>query len=205
MNITAQLAYADRFKEWVDASVGFAALHTIATVYMQGLGRLDIELLWTDANRQHLDDKSDLLSALQADLTLPIMLSQLWVLGAYELVRALDEKRRSNVLSLSTELEQRLLELKRKFERLRIPLAKLEPAERWKKTDFDVAMPALHETNGISWAVAPGVFIPRRDLADELLSFGCLASEFSMTRAQQEAQADSPAPAGPRLSPGVNR
>jgi hypothetical protein len=196
MNIIAQLAYASRFEQWVEASIGFADLHTVATVYMQGLGRLDIELLWTDANRQRRNGNSDLLSALETDLTLPIMLSQLWVLGAYELVRALDEKRRSNVLSLSLDLEHKLIALKRQFERLRIPLAKLEPADRWKKTDFDVAMPALHETSGISWAVAPGVFIPRRELADELLSFGCMAREFGMMRAQKRDQTDGPVSGG---------
>lgn len=54
--------------------------------------------------------------------------AHLWLLGAYELVRVLSQRLRERPELASDESIEKVNEAKRAFERVRIPLAKLEPA-----------------------------------------------------------------------------
>lgn len=96
-------------------------------------------------------------------------LSYFWVLGAYELVRVLDERTRKGDPFCSKTFPE-INGLKHEFERIRIPLAKLEASRRNKATDFQTAIPIFDFIKeGSSWIVAPNVAISRRELADKLL------------------------------------
>jgi hypothetical protein len=66
--------------------------------------------------------------------------------------------------------DEALTTLLRKFERLRMPLAKFEAAGRHKKTDLKIAYPALNSQHGIAWQVSENTFISRGELADEFLA-----------------------------------
>lgn len=93
----------------------------------------------------------------------------LWVLGSYEAIRTLDQALRE----MGTTASQRwsaLNALKRKFERLRVPLAKVEPARRHASTDFAFPKPGLSDEHGIAWAIAQGVWVSRAELSDEFLA-----------------------------------
>jgi hypothetical protein len=93
--------------------------------------------------------------------------AHLWVLGTYELVRMLSERVRMNH-SLTTEKAiEKIHETKRQFERVRIPLAKLEPSRRNALTDFPVAYAGIG-CEGLAWKVADGVIISQRQLSDLL-------------------------------------
>jgi len=103
-------------------------------------------------------------------LTDTYTLSQLWVLGAYEATRTIDECARKAPKVLPKRLSQRILSTKRAFARARMPLAKFEPASAHRKTDFSVARPAMHRELGISWRLSKRFFVSRRHLSDKLLA-----------------------------------
>jgi hypothetical protein len=102
------------------------------------------------------------------DLGDHLTLSYLWVLGAYEIIRALDQRSREDEQFLP-ELKERLKKLKHEFERIRIPLAKFEAATRHRETDSHIAYPAINTEKGIAWRVSVDVWITRRDLSDSML------------------------------------
>ena len=63
--------------------------------------------------------------------------AHLWVLGAYELVRMISQRVREDQ-SLTTDAAIEIIHnTKKEFERVRIPLAKLEAGKRNKKSDFN--------------------------------------------------------------------
>ena len=103
-------------------------------------------------------------------LTDSFFLSYLWVLGGYELIRTISQRCQERREILGEELNQRIHKLKGDFERLRIPLAKMEPAWKHTATDSPIAFPAFHKDLGISWRVSEDLYIPRRQLSDSLLS-----------------------------------
>jgi hypothetical protein len=93
--------------------------------------------------------------------------SALWVLGAYELVRALDE--RLHPERHASHPFPDVQKLKRMYERVRIPLVKLEKAERASApSDVGIALPARSPTGECQWLLGDES-ISRRDLADALL------------------------------------
>ena len=100
-----------------------------------------------------------------------LILSYLWVLGSYEYVRVLNQRKRKAPQIFWNNLPD-VLPLKRQFERVRIPLAKLEPASKYKKTDYAIAFPYFDIRRGrIGWIIAPDVMVTRRELSDKLLNF----------------------------------
>jgi hypothetical protein len=149
-----------RYAEWVRSSKALKPIAPGLALFVEGLGKLDAQLVFEDAATDaHLD----------MDLTDRLVLSRLWVLGAYEVVRTMSERVRAKPSLLSKRLAERTHRTKRYLERVRIPLAKLEPATRHAATDFAEALPAMHSSLGISWKVANRVFVPRRRMADRLL------------------------------------
>lgn len=103
-------------------------------------------------------------------LTDRFTLSQLWVLGAYEMTRTIDKRVKKIPKLLTKRLGRRVLSTKKALARVRMPLAKFEPASAHCKTDFFVAHPAMHRELGISWRIAKRIFVPRRHLSDKLLA-----------------------------------
>lgn len=96
-------------------------------------------------------------------------LSYLWILGAYEAVRTLDQ-RFAALGASAVNRKQATGSLKHKFERLRVPLAKLEPSRRHKNTDYSFPRPGIADNRGIAWEVAPNEVVSRSNLSDEFLS-----------------------------------
>jgi hypothetical protein len=99
-----------------------------------------------------------------------VPMGYLWVLGAYEIIRTLDQMFR-NVRKYPAQQQLGTEQLKHAFERVRIPLAKLEPATRYKSTDNRFAVPALILGRGLGWTVAEGVSIARGELSTQFLEF----------------------------------
>lgn len=90
------------------------------------LGRIDAALQQSDAKYlQWRLDLGHLTSSQWEELHDSMATAHLWVLGAYELIRTLDELLRSRSDAASRELRQKSLAVKRQFERVRVPLAKL--------------------------------------------------------------------------------
>ena len=134
-------------------------------VTVQGLGQLDAKLAAEDAafmaSRARGDD--DLQRSL--DQTERFTRSYLWVLGAYEPIRSIAQKCRYNPSLVGAQVASSIADAKTYFERIRVPLAKYEPARKFSATDSTVAFPAIDPTKGSAWIVGKGTVISREDLA----------------------------------------
>jgi hypothetical protein len=160
----------DRFRRWVESSHALARIEPFMVPIAQGLGRLDIDLIQGDQRFSNLSQEERSSIDESTRLTNHMTSSYLWVLGAYELVRAVVQRCRKNPHLLGSQLTSKATDVRDAFERLRIPLAKFEPSNRHQKTDSPIAYPALHKELGASWHIAADVFISRRELSNILLT-----------------------------------
>lgn len=161
-----------RFEKWVVLSRCVQRVEPFMMVAIQGLGRLDSELATADREFLQMSEEERIRFQVENPLELAdrVTRSYLWVLGAYEIIRALDQRCRLGVIS-ATEAQSRIArETKHRFERIRMPLAKFEAALRHVDTDSSVAFPALHLTQGVAWRVADETFVSREALAQDFRS-----------------------------------
>jgi hypothetical protein len=177
---------SERLERWVKVSIGLGRFEPFMMPLIQSLGRLDVQLCIKDAEvarafaiRSNNINDPDFL----AD---HITLSYLWVLGAYEAVRTLTQRARDIPDEAPPEVFSRLKETRSRFARLRVPLAKMEPAAAHKETDSHIAYPALSTQHGIAWQLNETLFVSRKELSDLLLH----TLEFA--RAAKLAQQASP-------------
>ena len=98
-----------------------------------------------------------------------LTLSYLWVLGAYKIVRTLDQRTREASAGTPSPAAERITATKHLFERVRIPLAQFE-ASRRNPNDSPIAYPAVSPVHGIAWLVADNTFVSRRQLSDAFLA-----------------------------------
>lgn len=162
--------WQERDRRWVRSSFAMARFEKFMVPLVQKLGRLDCQLLYEGeryiALPQEVRETEIEIVAFDDQLTM----SYLWILGAYELVRSLDQRAQAHAGILTSDIHDQITKVKRHFARLRIPLAKMEPAGAFRDTDYEIAYPVLVMDHGIGWFVAPTVCITRRELADELLA-----------------------------------
>lgn len=159
----------DRYKKWVNVSHSLAKIDQYLVTTVQGLGRLDVQQIQEDERYLKLNEKiraSDVEILRFSDY---YTMAYLWVLGSYECIRTADQRVREDTNLLPTDTCQIIRETKQAFERVRIPLAKLEPASRHKDTDSHIAFPVMHQELGITWQVSSATFITRRVLSDAFL------------------------------------
>ena len=160
----------DRFQRWVDASSAAGAIEPFMIPLIQGLGRFDCHLINEDARFSALNQEQSSSSHESTRLADRLTLSYFWVLAAYELVRTLDQRWRTGATTLPDQSGNRVTTLKRRMERLRIPLAKTETARRF-PIDNTIAYPTITRDFGLAWHVAQDTYISRRELSDQLLDF----------------------------------
>jgi hypothetical protein len=160
----------DRLQRWIDASSAAGGVEPFMIPLIQGLGRFDCHLIREDARFAALNQEQSSSSHESARLNDRFTLSYFWVLAAYELVRTLDQRWRTGATTLPDEFGNRIAALKRRMERLRIPLAKMETARRF-PTDNAMAYPTITRDFGVAWHVAQDTYITRRELSDQLLGF----------------------------------
>jgi hypothetical protein len=160
-----------RYARWQKVSFAFFQIepHLVHTV--QALGRIDAELFLKDVRYSEIREKHDASPAEWSEMASHAYpMAYLWILGTYEVIRTLDQRFRELGLHSMGQYRDSTA-IKHAFERVRIPLAKLEPADRHKKTDRYFAMPALIADKGIGWTVADGVHISRSELSTRFLEF----------------------------------
>lgn len=160
----------DRYQRWIDASTATDAVDPFMIALVQGLGRFDCHLIHEDARFAALNQEQSASAREKALLTDRVTLSYFWVLAAYELVRTLDQRWRTGATTLPDEFGSRVTALKRRMERLQIPLVKLETTRRF-PTDSTLAYPTISRDFGVAWHIAQDTYITRRELADQLLNF----------------------------------
>lgn len=158
-----------RNKRWVQVSHGVAEIDSFLVLMTQEIGRLDSRL--TKENAKFVKLPQEKLQTIEMSISLSdlLMYSRFWILGAYELVRIVDKACSKNPALFKGQLHKEIKDLKVCFARIRMPLAKLEPAEKHKETDGPIAFPILHKDLGVGWKVSPETVITRQELSDQLL------------------------------------
>ena len=161
----------DRYSQWIHASHAAGGLdqyRAFMVAAIHGLARLDCKLVAADEQFLQLTEQQRATIAVSLELSEHLTLSYLWVLGAYEILRTLDQRTREAFAGTPSLAAERITATKHLFERVRIPLAKFE-ASRHHPNDNPIAYPAI-STHGVAWQVADDTFISRRQLADTFLS-----------------------------------
>jgi hypothetical protein len=161
----------ERAKEWEIKSLNLISVDGRFPAIVRALGRLDSFLRHEDCRAIEDADDQDVpnFNIIEDYLTL----SQLWVFGAYELLRTLCETLKAGVPSISADARERTYQLQQKFARIRMPLAKLEPANNSKGLDElpkGVGVLAKAKEKGWFWQLNNTTYVWRRDLGDELLA-----------------------------------
>jgi hypothetical protein len=160
-----------RYMRWRKVSFAFLQFEPQLMQTVQKLGRIDAQLFLRDGRYREIRERNDGTPEEWAELSEhATTMAYLWVLGAYEVIRMLDQRFRELGLH-NMGLYVDSTRLKHAFERVRVPLAKLEPARRHRKTDRYFAIPALIAGRGLGWSVADGVHVCRGDLSTQLLEF----------------------------------
>ena len=156
-----------RQSEWVDNSVGLMHIEMLLIGNVQGLGILDVELI-EEFPKLKINSQleKDRLKKLRH-----ITLSELWVMGAYELIRLVDEinKKRSFLKGNTKEKLKKTLSI---FTKVRIPLTKFQK-EGEKRLYSKISTKNIFDLEkGVGWNFYDGkkkeIFY-RKDLGDLFL------------------------------------
>src|SRR5438046_496580 len=115
-----------RLKEWETASSGLARIGGHFPFVMIGLARLDCFLRKIDHEivEESFGPCGQPDSIVLEDF---LTLSKLWVFGAYEFLRSLDEHLGKNCTPIRKTVPSAVNEAKKRFARIRVPLAKFQP------------------------------------------------------------------------------
>lgn len=162
------LMHEERFERWLKVSIGLAQFDPFVVNLVQSLGEMDANLCEMDVTLinkyKQGGNVSEDYDLIQGHLTH----SYLWILGSYEVIRTLTQsiKEKSDD---PVEVLEKFQDAKKRFARLRIPLAKFEAAKAHNKTDFKIAYPGFAYDIGIAWQVSDDVVISRQELSDLFL------------------------------------
>ena len=152
----------ERYSLWVRSSMAWSRNEPTGAIMtrLQGLGIIDAELY--DVNKLIINTK------LENDLTvfdLVNIKSYLWVLGVYEFFRMADQRIKENP-EIANENASRLInKAKIEFSRLRVPLAKLEPSNKFKKMDYSIPQLGANDEQ-LGWKINDDEIIYYRELSD---------------------------------------
>lgn len=155
-----------RYAAWIELSTHIIQVEKAMVPIINALGRKDCELVERDSEALDLAIEAENDIGANSELDLLITDSYLWVLGMYELVRTLHQIARTGHALLDEEALGILAELDGAYRRVRIPLAKLEPARGYEDTDWSEALPLVKPGEGIGWQLSEKDFVTRRSLSD---------------------------------------
>jgi hypothetical protein len=160
----------ERWERWVKVSVGLGRFEQQMMWGIQQIGRIDGRLIQADDKWTQRFVAGALSPDEQTAVSEHITASQHWVLGAYEFLRTLCDRLNVDDLEKTPEdVRQWAEDVKRRFARLRMPLAKLEPASKYSKEDWSAAKPGMLAGKGVCWKVNETTTISRIELSDALL------------------------------------
>ena len=155
-----------RLQEWYDHSITLTEINPMMVIVSQRLGRLDYKLNsdieYIPQSLANVSCEEELMSYWDNDIY-----SYLWVLGMYELVRSIDQYFSRNIKDAN--IKNHVKQTKILFERVRMPLAKFEPAKRFPKNEWGDVI-GLHTTQGVTWCINPGENVSRNELSDAYLN-----------------------------------
>jgi hypothetical protein len=159
-----------RNERWLKVSIGLGRFEPTMWPLVLQLGRLDTRLIQADETwpdrffgpKLSYEDSS----ALHEHITM----SYLWVLGAYEFIRTLCDRVSTDDEAMTpAEVRNILLEVRGRFARVRMPLAKMEAASKFSDVDSAIAYPGIKRGAGVCWQLNRETIVTRRELSDALL------------------------------------
>ncbi|HCJ0464165.1 TPA: hypothetical protein OMQ61_001140 [Acinetobacter baumannii] len=161
----------DRLNRWIKASFALGKVEPFFVPTFQSLGRLDSRLVFFDKiiiKNLMKGDKGDF--DFNAYTVEHLSQATLWLFGAYEIVRVLNDKKFKKKPEMATykKYQPEINALKLKLARIRMPLAKFEPADKH-KGDAHVPTPSFNITHGVAWQITESEWIIRKELSDEML------------------------------------
>lgn len=133
-----------------------------------GIGRLDCALRLSDGkvfgftNTATTGTPAEVLSDY-------FCLANLWVFGAYEIVRTLNQ-RVNHVEAVSNDIREVVRRLRDNLSRVRVPIAKFEVPRQHPTDRCDPRRMLGNPSKGWGWVVGEGQWVYRNDLADEMLT-----------------------------------
>lgn len=148
-----------RNKDWIESSQALENLEPFMMVSVQGLGRIDLEIISESLNINKKINQG-------LDLARILTLSQLWTLGAFELLRSIDSLSKSQLV-FSEDSKKKIRDLKSYFAKIRTPLAKFQKNNFREK---QIAYPIWFPEADAGWLIESNFAISRRDLADKLIN-----------------------------------
>jgi len=157
----------NRYSKWIDNSQNLKWIDIILIGEAQGLGKLDVELI-EEFSKLKINSRID---KERIAKNRHMVLSQLWVMGAYELIRLINEiiKMQNKI---NCEAKLKLKEVLTIFTEIRIPLTKFKKSGKTKLYS-QVTWPYYDSKKGIGWKLIDGKsktkIIYRKDLGDSLL------------------------------------
>jgi hypothetical protein len=154
-----------RLQRWLHASDNVNYIESHMTHLIQGLGRLDCNLIDRDEHIAKLVASVTTFTEIVEHETL----SYLWVLGAYELIRTLSETTTKQPKLRSRTDANKAQKVRDEFARIRIPLAKLK-SHRKHEADSSIPFPAISQSLGVYWTMNAVDTITRRSLSEKLLN-----------------------------------
>ncbi|WP_461641109.1 hypothetical protein [Labilibaculum euxinus] len=156
----------ERYSQWVESSMVWLKHDNegITMTRIQGLGIIDAELYSINKNLINSPLGNDLIVYDIVNIK-----SYLWVLGVYEFFRMADQKIRENPEIANSNASEIINNVKKEFARIRVPLAKLEPAHKYKNVDYSVPRLGASDEQ-LGWQINDNEIIYYRYLSDLALS-----------------------------------
>jgi hypothetical protein len=156
----------ERYSLWVRSSMAWSRNEPTGVIMtrIQGLGIIDAELY--DINKHIINKK------LENDLSVFDVVniqSYLWVLGVYELFRMIDQKIKENPEIANENASKQINKAKTEFSRIRVPLAKLEPSNRFRNSDYAIPQLGANDEQ-LGWKINDNDIIYYRPLSDLAIS-----------------------------------
>jgi hypothetical protein len=161
-----------RYEEWVKRSFRFIRdpdrdqglphhiqLLGIVDADLRGIRKKDL----IDASGRQTEDENGILIQERA-----LIYAHLWVLGAYEFIRMIAQRINEDPKLVEASSIPVINETKLLFTRIRIPLAKLEPASKHGDTDYAVPLPGIGP-KGIGWRLNETLIVYQEELSDAFL------------------------------------
>ena len=161
----------NRHDEWMNNSLGLMHVDMLIVGNAQGLGILDVELI---KEFPELKINSKLDEDREKKLR-HITLSELWIMGGYELIRFINERLPEPTDIFNEDTIEKIKETKRIFTEVRVPLVKFK-AKNKNESYSGVAIPNFDSIKGMGWKIhfskREGVetkIFYRKDLGDSFL------------------------------------
>ena len=159
-----------RHSEWIESSMGLMHVEMLLVGNAQGLGLIDMELI-QDFPKINFQLEKERLKKLKH-----ITLSELWVMGAYELVRLIDEIVSKKQDKMNVETIKKIKETLSLFLEIRVPLVKFQKAGQGELFSGIASKCEFDKDKGLGWKIIfafgkkfeTKIFY-RKDLADNLL------------------------------------